>query len=226
LCLSALLLASTAQAQFAVIDVSAIAQLIAQVRTLEAQLATAQADLAQAQAAYSAITGPRGMERLLSGLQRNYLPTGWAELQSILQGTGGTYGTLADSMMSTMSSNAVLLPQQLASLPADIRRKIDTTRRLLALLESITQQALASTSNRFATLQQLIDAIPVATDQKAALDLQARVGVENAMLQNEQTKLQTLYQLLDAQQRAGQEQTRERALAGHGLFGSRFQPTP
>jgi type IV secretion system protein VirB5 len=215
-----------AHAQFAVVDVGAIAQLVTQVRTLQDQLTTAQAHLAQAQAEYSSMTGTRGMERLLAGVQRNYLPTNWTELQNVLQSTAGGYGGLANAVLGTVASNAVLSAEQLAGLPPDVRQEINSSRQLSALLENVTQEALASTSARFATLQQLIGAIPAATDQKAALDLQARVSVENAMLQNEQTKLQTLYQLVQAQERAGQQQMRERALSGHGAFASRFQPAP
>ena len=55
------------RAQFAVVDVGAITQLIEQVRTLESELAVARAHLAQAQTAFVSITGTRGMERLLRG---------------------------------------------------------------------------------------------------------------------------------------------------------------
>ena len=50
-------------------------------------------------------------------------------------------------------------------------------------------------SDRFTSLQQLISAIGGATDQKASLDLNARIAAEQGMLQNEQTKLQVLYQV-------------------------------
>ena len=57
------------------------------------------------------------------------------------------------------------------------------------MLQVTSRQALQVSSERFASLQQLIDAIPTATDPKAILDLQARIAAEQAMLQNEQTKL-------------------------------------
>jgi len=57
------LLATTpmAQAQFAVIDVASLTQLMSQLRTLEQQVATARNQLTQAQAEYQAITGARSM---------------------------------------------------------------------------------------------------------------------------------------------------------------------
>lgn len=222
----ACLLAAPARAQFAVIDVGAITQLIAQVQILEDQLTTARRHLAQAQAEFDSITGGRGMERLLSGTQRNYLPASWADLQGAMQSAGGLYGVLSGGVAATTAANAVLSPQALSLLPADVRQQIETARRLAALQQNLTRQALVATSNRFASLQQLIGAIAAAQDQKAVLDLQARISAENSMLQNEQSKLLTLFQLVQAEEHANLQQVRERAVVGHGQFATRFQPVP
>src|ERR1700721_2449120 len=120
-------LSTLAQAQWAVIDVGAIAQLIQEAATLKQQLSTIEQQLTQAQQQFNAARG-----------------------------------------------NA-------------------------ALLQVTTQQAYATASNRFASVQQLISAIPTATDQKGILDLQARIQAELGMLQNEQTKLQTLYRAVQSQ---------------------------
>ena len=221
-----LLAAPPARAQFAVVDVGAITQLIAQAQILEDQLTTARDHLAQAQAEFVSITGGRGMEQLLSGTRRNYLPASWAELQGAMQSAGGLYGGLSGGIAATVAANSVLPQQALLLLPADVREQIQTARRLAALQQNLTRQALATTSNRFASLQQLIAAIPAAADQKAVLDLQARVSAENSMLQNEQSKLLTLFQLVQAEEQANQQQVRERAVVGHGQFVTRFQPVP
>jgi type IV secretion system protein VirB5 len=221
-----LLATPAARAQFAVIDVGAIAQLIAQAQILEDQLTTARDHLAQAQAEFVSITGGRGMERLLSGTERNYLPASWADIQGAMQSAGGFYGALSGGVAATVAANAVLTPQALSLLPADVREQIETARRLAALQQNLTRQALATTSHRFASLQQLIDAIPAAGDQKAVLDLQARVNAENSMLHNEQSKLLTLFQLVQAEEHANRQQIRERAVVGHGQFATRFQPVP
>ena len=221
-----LLATPAARAQFAVIDVGAIAQLIAQAQILEDQLTTARDHLAQAQAEFVSMTGGRGMERLLSGTERNYLPTSWAEIQGTMQLAGGPYGALSGGVAATVAANAVLSPQALSLLPADVREQIETARRLAALQQNLTRQALATTSHRFASLQLLIDAIAAADDQKAALDLQARVSAENSMLHNEQSKLLTLFQLVQAEEQANRQQIRERAVLGHGQFATRFRPVP
>jgi type IV secretion system protein VirB5 len=217
------LVAPAARAQFAVIDIAAITQLISQVRVLEDQLTTARDHLVQARKEFDSITGGRGMERLLSGVERNYLPESWADLQGAMQsGAGALGGTVA----ATVAQNTVLPDSALALLPPDVRGEIEIARRLTALQQALTRTALHTTSGRFTSLQQLIDAIGGAADQKAVLDLQARVASESSMLQNDQSKLLTLYQLVQAEEYANRAQMRERALLGHGQFTTRFQPTP
>jgi type IV secretion system protein VirB5 len=215
-----------AHAQFAVIDVASVTQLVSQVQALEEQLATARAHLAQAQAQYESTTGGRGMEQLLSGTVRNYLPADWSGFKNALPGASGGSSALAQDLGAAINTNAVLSAPQLAALSPGANRQIQSDRQSAALLQVISHQALSVTSNRFASLQQLVDAIPRAADQKAVLDLQARIGAEAGMLQNEQTKLQVLYQSAQAEEWANEQRTRERIVAGHGQFSGRFQPAP
>jgi len=226
--LSTLLLTLTAplaHAQFAVIDVASVAQLISEVQTLAQQVQTAQAQLSQAQAEFKAMTGDRGMEQLLSGVNRNYLPTNPAALQAASQGTG-SYTALAASVRGALASEAVLSAPQLSSLAPAASAQLQSQRQSAALLQGLTQQALVNASARYAGLQQLIDAIGTASDQKGALDLQARISAEGGMLQNERTKLEALFQAAHADQEVGAQRARELLIAGHGQFDERFQPRP
>jgi len=214
-----------ARAQWAVVDVGAIAQLIQQVQTLRQQLVTAQSQLSQATTMYQSMSGSRGMELLLGGTQRNYLPSNGTQLTAALQG-GGSYSTLAYNVRSAESANAVLTPTQLSTLsPAD-QQQIVAARQTVALRQALAEQALANSSGRFAALQSLIAAISTAHDQKAILDLQARISAELGMLQNEQTKLQILGQSTEALAAVNAQQEREQAIAGQGRFQTRFQPVP
>jgi len=220
------LAASTAaRAQWAVVDAPAIAQLIKEVQTMEQQLATARNQLDSANRAVQAMTGDRGMEQLLSGTNRNYLPANWTQLNGALQGSSG-YPGLSTGVRSAATANAVLTPQQLATLSPPQQQEIQSTRQWNAMQQTVSQQALANVSNRFASIQSLVAAISTAHDQKAILDLQARISGELGMLQNEQTKLQVLYQVTQAQQSILAQQDRERVIAGHGRFETRFQPVP
>jgi type IV secretion system protein VirB5 len=205
-----------AHAQFAVIDVASIVQLIQEVQELEQQVQTAQSQLAQAQSEYAALTGPRGMQQLLSGIARNYLPTDWAQVAQALNGSAGGYPALASSLQSLISSNAVLTASQIGALSSTQQAQLLAARQSPALLQALSRTALSNSSDRFASLQQLISAIGSATDPKGALDLSTRIAAEQAMLQNEQTKLQGLYQVAQSQELARQQQVREQAIVDQG----------
>jgi type IV secretion system protein VirB5 len=214
-----------ARAQWAVIDVGAIAQLIQEVQTLRQQLMTAQAQLNQAEAALATTTGNRGMQLLLSGTNRNYLPTSTAQLTAASQGAGA-YPDLASGVQASISSNAIMSPAQLAALPPPAQQQVLADRQAIALRQAVATQALSNSSDRFAALQGLIAAIPSARDQKGILDLQARISAELGMLQNEQTKLQVLAQATEAMSAANAQREREQVIVGQGQFATRFQPGP
>lgn len=207
----------SAHAQFAVFDGAAVAQLLTEVRTIEQEVVMTQFQL-------QAMTGERGMDRLLAGTNRNYLPTDWATVDSAMQGSSD--GTFSTEVQAAQQANAVLTPEQLAALPPASSETILARRQSVALLQALTRVALATSSNRFSSLQLLIDAIARAGDQKASLDLNARIDAEQSMLQNDQTKLQALYQGALAQRWADQQRMHEQLIAAHGRFATRFQPVP
>jgi type IV secretion system protein VirB5 len=218
--LLALLKPGEASAQWAVIDVGAITQLVQEVATLQQQLTTAQQELSQAQSTYQAMTGDRGMENLLGGLNRNYLPTDWAQLQQVLAGSSSTYGALASSVQGLVNSDAVLSSAQVSSLSPVERSDLIADREHAALLQAVTRDALSSASARFGELQQLIAAIPTATDEKGILDLQARIEAEGAMVANEAIKLQALYETLNAEDGAESQEIQEETIAQAGSLQS------
>jgi type IV secretion system protein VirB5 len=156
------------------------------------------------------------MQNVASGTNWNYLPSDWTTLQNTLNGAGGAYSALAANVQAATSANAVLSPAQLAALSPDERAAIQAQRQSAAYLQALSQQALSTTSSRFASIQQLINAIPTATDQKGILELQARIGAEQGLLANEQTKLQVLYQAAQADEAAAVQRTREQAIASVG----------
>lgn len=204
------------RAQFAVIDVGAIAQLIQQVQTLREQVETARNQLNEARSTLAAMRGGRGMEQLLSDQVRNYLPPSWVELEAVMRQASAEYGALSRELERLVEANAVLTPVQLERFAAVDREQLEADRRTSAMLQVTTRHALATSSERFSRLQQLINAIPNASDQKAILDLQARIAVEQGMLVNEQTKLQVLFQAAQAEELARQQRVREQAIASIG----------
>ncbi len=223
---ASLAVAPAARAQWAVIDVGAIVQLVQEVQQMEQEVTIAKSQLQQARQALQSMTGDRGMENLLSGTTRNYLPPNWTQLAKSSQSSSGGYAGLSADVQSAVVANAVLSPQRLAALSLPEQQQIQAARLWVAMQQALSHEALANASSRFAAIQSLISAIPTAVDQKGILDLQARISAELAMLQNEQTKLQVLYQATQAQQSSNMQQAREQVIGGHGQFATRFQPTP
>ena len=223
--IASLAVTPAAWAQWAVVDAPAIVQLIQEVQTTAQQLQTARAQLLQAQQALQTMTGDRGMEQLLGGTVRNYLPSNWTQVTGALQGSGG-FSALSTDVQSIVMANAVLSPQRLATLSPGGQQLIQNTRQWSAMQQALSHQALSNASSRFAAIQTLIAAISSATDQKGILDLQARISAELGMLQNEQTKLQVLNQATQAQESSLRQLGREQVIDGHGPFVARFQPVP
>lgn len=209
-------LTPAAHAQWAVVDVGAIAQLIQQVNTMRQQLETTRDQLQQARATLDSMRGGRGMEQLLAGTARNYLPEDWQQLSAVLDQSSAGYGTLAMELQRLININAILNPDQVAGLSAAERSQLEAARRSAALLQALTREALSTTSRRFQSIQQLINAISRAEDQKAILDLQARIQAEQSMLQNEGTKLGILYQTAQAEEWARKQSVREQAINSIG----------
>jgi type IV secretion system protein VirB5 len=207
---------SGARAAMPVTDAGAIMQMVQQLIVMREQLTEARNQLTQAQRQYESMTGRRGMERLLAGTSRNYLPPDWAALEAALRGAESAYAALASQMDAAMRGNAVLTPAQTARLGPDQLSQLEANRRAVALAQVTSREALQASSARFASLQGLIDAIGSAEDPKAVADLQARIAAEQAMLQNEHTKLMVLHQAALAEDRAQQQRARELAIANFG----------
>ncbi|MDP9995273.1 type IV secretion system protein VirB5 [Variovorax boronicumulans] len=214
-----------AKAGIPVIDVTAVANLIQQVMYWQQQISGMQKQYDQLKESkdqltqtHNAMTGSRGMEQLLptSELARNYLPPNYGELMNTLNGTTAGYSGLASQVQSIMKANSILSGTQMEALSPELRQIVEQGRQSAALLNGMTQNAYQNTSQRFSALQLLINRIGSAQDPKAIQDLQARIQAEQNMLTNEQTKLQSLYQIARAEEAAQQQRLRERAATDVG----------
>ena len=86
----------------------------------------------------------------------------------------------------------------------------------MALQEALARQELQNVSQRFDAIQTLINAIPTAVDEKGILDLQARIQVEQGMLQNENSKLHVLYEAAESQAQTERAEADEQAIVDIG----------
>jgi hypothetical protein len=149
-CIASFAAAPAAWAQWAVVDAPAIVQLIQEVQTTAQQLQTAKEQLLQAQQALQTMTGDRGMEQLLSGTVRNYLPSDWTQVTAAMHGSAG-FGALSADVQTLVSANAVLSAQRLATLPPGAQQIIQDSRQWNAMQQALSHQALSNASSRFAS---------------------------------------------------------------------------
>lgn len=190
------------------VDVAAIAQMLQQFQVLQDQLKNMKSQLEQAQQQVTAMTGTRGMEKMLRNEAEGLIPTNWQE--TLAQMNGGKIGDLAQSIKQNASRVDGDLLNRL--LPQDSASASDSFANSAANAQATAGQAYELSGKRFARLQQLMDEIGNAQDAKAIADLQARIGVEQAILQNETIKMQALAQTASAQQAIQQQQMREMTL--------------
>lgn len=225
---SVLTLVPPAHAVVPVVDHSAIVQLIRQISYWQQQLQAMTYQLDQLRSTYASMTGQRGMQSVLPTTmqQRNYLPPDYAELMNIVSGSSTSYAGLANQVQVAIRANAILTTSQLETMTPEMRQTIENGRRAAAMTTALSRAAYQNTSLRFEALQQLITMIGNTQDLKAIEELQARVNAEQAMLTNEQTKLQMLAQVESADESAQRQRLREQVMAGHGGFSSRFTPNP
>jgi hypothetical protein len=221
-----IVVAPVARAQWAVIDVAAVTRLSAELQTLDQSLTTEQQAFGAAEAQLRGMSGTRGMQDLLGGIRRNYLPQSWAQLRAAADGSPASYPGLAAAVRAAMAAHDYLNAGQLQTLSPSAQQQLLANRRTAAMLEAISASALSDASDRFSGLKQLIATIGAAPDQKSILDLTARIGAEQTMLENEQTKLRVLFAAAEAERWIDHEREREAAIAAQGNFATRFRPTP
>ena len=167
------------------------------------------------------------MQTLLSGTNRNYLPTSSGATHQRMQGSGA-YPGLTPDVRNAVNANAVLSPAQLAALsPAD-QQQIMAARQVAALRQAARPGGARQFERPICGHAELdrrrFGAPPI---RRRILDLQARISAELGMLQNEQTKLQVLSQAGEPKRsESAAAAEREQSIAGQGRFETRFQPAP
>ena len=213
----------SAEAGVPVIDAANLAQAIHQVISWGQQLEGMVQQYEQLVSTYNSLTGARGMQNLMpvSIGERNYLPTTYAELQGVMNGTSGSYPALSAQVRSNVQSSAVLSPTQLGSLPPSAQDYLTQSRQSNATLAALASQTQVQASQNFSKLQGLISALGGTQDTKASADLSGRIQSEQVMTQTTQVKTDALYHAMQAQTLQNQQTARELAVQALGTMASR-----
>jgi len=202
---AAVVLAGEARAQWAVFDATNAANMLTSISTLGKQLTQLEATYNQLQASYHAVTGARGLGDVLNNpALRQYLPTDWMHVYDAAKAGGlpGISGTLKAIEVAEAPSGSVA--DQLAEVSARSQLKAPTDK-------AVGVTAYQGAQARVAQLDALMKLASNTQDEKAALEVQARVTAEVAAVQEESMKLQLVALLQQAEEKLIQD--RKQAIA-------------
>lgn len=210
---------NNANAGIPVIDVAAIAQQVQQViawgkqyTQMVDQINNLRNQYAQLQTTYNSLTGDRGLATLMNAATdqaaRRYLPEQADELEKLASGLVSGYGPLQSSIASLRAKVSTLPPGTFGA-------GTDALKALSAKLDSIaTQQAMgkaaySSAAQRTRDLENLIATSALATDPKAIAEMQTRITAQQALLQNESSKLQAMAYMQQTEQAQNEQRANE-----------------
>lgn len=198
-----------AQAGIPVIDSTNLAQQIQQVAAWGQQFQQMQQQYQQLETTFNSLNGIRGMANLVNNpALRKYLP---ADYQSILNNGYGNWASIRSAAKLMGIENTSLNPN------SDAAKAFESNANQVAINRAMAEAGYAQASQRFDSIQVLLDKLNQTPDAKDVAELQARIQAEQVMMQNEQTKLMMLSQLAHAQNEMSQQRAKEISLkALHG----------
>lgn len=198
----------TAQAQIPVTDgvnltnnimshVEDIAKMVQQIATLKAQLEQAENLVKNGKQTLESMTGTRGMSQLLSDQNYKRIPTNWEDTLNAMSGGGsGAIQAQAQKILKTMNG---IDPAVFTKVDGAYGKLYGDQADSAATYQALQGKEYDDTAARFKDLKKLITKIGTAQDQKAILNLNARIGAQQVMLQNELLKMQAMAQVRQAQ---------------------------
>ncbi|SIT50782.1 Type IV secretion system protein [Paraburkholderia piptadeniae] len=159
-----------------------VQQLIQQVQNQEAQ--------------FQALTGNSGLGMINNNpALRNYLPEEWQDVY--IQAKGGGLSAVSSSMRLIEQQEGMTGPSSVGQ-----QRYYDT----LATNKAMNEQAYTAIMARFNNIQSLMQQSNLTQDPAQKADLQNRMAAEEAMVTNDQTRLQLTARLQEDELRLAQEQ--------------------
>lgn len=194
-----LTLSSAAFAQIPVTITTSIPDTLNQIQTMAQwakQYTQMVGQINQMKQQYDALTGNRGLGQIMNNpALRGYLPDQWAGIYDKVRG-----GTLPGI---SSAANTIFTSESFDSAAVGGRkRQLD----VMAANKAMTMQAYDATLARVNNINALMAKADTTMDTKAAADLQNRMASENAMIQNEQIRLNLLAQLQVAETQLANEQ--------------------
>jgi type IV secretion system protein VirB5 len=217
---------ASAHAQMLVYDATSFGKLVEQAQTALTQLDQLKQQVAQGQRLFDSLNQISNVNAIASQLAsptlRAFLPDA-DKFVAAAKGDLGALGQIGQTALAIRSSNRLYTPADGDVVGADLEAAGNRTARDLATAQAVGEAGAA----RLTGLQQLQGALDTAPNARAVLDIQARISAEQAMIANDQMRLQGLAMSQDAEARLAEQRARERAAAAAAarlaLYRSGFQ---
>ena len=177
-----------------VIDTSSLAQQFLQVEHMLSQIEQLQDQLETANRQLDSMSGSRGLAGVIDS----------------------AYDTAVNVDPNQVLSNAGIRSANEHGLSGDVADLYDSGNQNTATWLGQSQKSLEQAQERFSELTGLVGQVNNSPDQKDVLDLQARIGAEEVMLQNEMAKLSMLRSQAEASQAMHNQRVQQMRVTSSG----------
>ena len=177
-----------------VIDVSSLTQQILQVQHMLNQIEQLKSQLETANKELDSMSGVRGLGNVIDS----------------------AYDTAVNTNPNQVLNDAGIRGANEHGLIGDVADLYDSGNQNTAAWLGQSQKSLEQAQERFSELTGLVAEVNNSPDQKDILDLQARIGAEQVMLQNEMAKLSMLRSQAEANQALHAQRVQQMRVASSG----------
>lgn len=212
--------AMPARAQYPVIDWTAIAKQIEQIRHLSDQLDTMKQQLGQLEALQGSLSKLTSMGDLAAVLNdplvRRALPAEFSQVQDLLKGDGGALQNLFDKHLNASTHYR-------SDANSFYAQEVARAAKEQAGAESIGEQIYQAATKRVGGIDELRRQISSSKDPKDALDLIARLGAEQSFLQVDVLRMQAVTMVQRARAEVAERRREEARLKFQDEVGQRMR---
>ena len=200
-------LSTPSQAQgIPVIDIANLIQTITQVLNDITKIANQVEQIEALQQQLSSINGMRNLGNVFdSSALKNYVPANAYTMVNAIDTSG--YGGLTATSKTLRDAQMLYNCMDRAGAA---RTECQSTLAQPYQQKGLLQDAMKAASGRLEQIKSLMTQINGTSDQKAVLEIQARIGAENAMLAHEMSQVQMLVGMADSEERIARSRDRER----------------
>jgi type IV secretion system protein VirB5 len=208
--------ASSVRAQgIPVIDIANLTQTLMQVMNDVTKINNQVQQITQLQEQLASINGMRNLGNVFnSPTLRNYVP---AEAFTVINAVN-TSGYAGLSTTARRLRDAGMVYNCL-DLTGTARTTCQAALAQPYQQKGLLQDAMTAAAGRLVQIQALMNQINATIDQKAILELQARIAAENALLAHETSQIQMLQGMADSEERIARSRDRERQYEMLGRSG-------